>query len=178
MFARNMGSRRLNTLKCRTFSRYLRPVLMGKATTEGTLHFIQNMKTKLHHHFKRANIFVNPIIHGPPKEYMQMKTSEIEINTIKALLKNESNAIFVYDYGYSKDKPWHTDVLSSILNQEGSVKREEIVVFASLGLITDKANINLRLNAAKSSTKLEHIDIAIVEVRHRSIIMNPLTCDE
>ena len=100
-----------------------RGIISGFATTEGTLEFVKNAQLPLYHKFDKAQLYANPIIHGPPNvQYMLNEYSasgEVimhneETNSLmqKALFKNKSNCIYVYSYNNSN----YNSVMKSVTN--------------------------------------------------------------
>lgn len=140
----------------------IKPRLFGHATSEGTLKFMESSVWTLHHHFRRSNLYINPIIHGPPKLLNLMKGNNHDHNFAKALLLHRSNCLFVYDHRPSK--PWYTSMLHELVSPEYGISREGVVTIAGLGLINNPIEISQRINEAKRLTGLEYIDFAMIEV--------------
>lgn len=136
----------------------------GNATTEGTQQFIASSDIALHHHFRRSNLYVNPIIHGPPRQLSETEEFDDQGATARGLLYNRSNGVFVYDY--NNNKPWHTTSIYDILSsaEDFGVKRDQIVTMANLGVVESDEDIDKRLTDASKLSKINNIDMAIIEV--------------
>ena len=160
-----------------------RVTIPGRATPAGTEKFIIDSGIKLFHKFEISKLFVNPIIHGPPRlipirfrKPINQKASDNQLLT--AVHRNWSNMVYVYNHysnihvaGY-----WNTTVLRHIMlkkNIKGVPNphyrpRESLVTVAGLGLVADYDEIARRLEQARQTTRLETIDFAIVEVQNHN----------
>jgi hypothetical protein len=134
----------------------------GFATTAGTIQFLKQSKWTLHHHLQRSDLYMYPIIHGPPKRMEDVSSDEINHMFAKALLQNHANCLYVYDH--DEQKTWHTTILHDLLLDDYGISRENVVTVAGLGLVTEPHEAEQRLIEAQNLTKLQNIDIAIVEV--------------
>ncbi len=166
MFINNIRSRHLRPkiLSKFRFSTNSAPIIMGHATAEGTTTFMNTFTLPFCHHFRRSNLYVNPIIHGPPKEFDDLTDDDINAMFAKAVLENHSNCVYIYDH--NKLKPWHTTELYEMLSSEMGLPRESMVTIAGLGKNASADSINTRLEEASRLTKMEKLDIAIVEVNY------------
>lgn len=154
----------------------------GEATQQGTEKFIVSSGIGLFHKFNVSKLYINPIIHGPPRlQPIHPKRPISPINRkladnqlLTAVHRNWSNMIYVYNY-YSDNKDvgyWNATVLPHIMLRK-TIKdvpnphyrpRESLVTVAGLGLVTDYKEILRRLDQARETTGLEKIDFAIIEV--------------
>lgn len=154
----------------------------GQATKQGTEKFIMDSGIQLFHKFHISNLYVNPIIHGPPRlnpvrdrratDLINYRLADKQLLT--AVHRNWSNMIYVYNH-YSDSHEigyWNATVLPHIMLRK-TIKdasnphyrpRESLVTVAGLGLVTDYQQILKRLEQARETTGLEKIDFAIVEV--------------
>lgn len=150
--------------------------ILGHATTEGTARFIQSSQLTLHHHMRRTNLYINPIIHGPPKYASEVSKEDLDRYLAKALLGNRSNCLFIYNHNASSS--WHTEVLHHILSRydDFQVKRDQVVTVAGLGFINDRKEIEPRLDAAIAKTLIGNIDMAIVMVNQLSTTLFHPNC--
>lgn len=138
----------------------------GRATITGTYEFIRKSQLPLHHEFAVSKLTINPIIHGAPKNYSGagQNTEYLEALTRRAVVKNRSNCIVVYQY-HEHDEPWYaTNLHKLFLDQVNDVKRENVVVVAHLGYATTREDILKRLSDACRVTRLEVIDMVLFEV--------------
>ncbi len=89
----------------------------------------------------------------------------MDMMTKKAILKNRSNCVVVYDHTMP-DKPWHTNILKTIITPENKITRQEIVAVANLGYATTQSEIVRRLSQACTLSGLECMDLAYFEVQY------------
>jgi hypothetical protein len=161
----------------------------GRATKEGTEKFIVDSGIQLFHKFNVSNLYVNPIVHGPPRlhpiklrQKINQRLSDNQLLT--AVHRNWSNMIYVYNHYSDSLNPayWNTMVLPHIMLRK-TIKgapnphyrpRESLVTVAGLGLVTGYANILDRLKQACETTGLETIDFAIIEVSARQGLQSVL----
>ena len=156
----------------------------GQATKQGTEKFIMDSGIQLFHKFNLSNLYINPIIHGPPRLNPIRDKRQIDLingrladnQLLTAVHRNWSNMIYVYNH-YSDSHGigyWNATVLPHIMLKK-TIKdapnphyrpRESLVTVAGLGLVTDYKQILKRLEQARETTGLEKIDFAIVEVRN------------
>ena len=133
----------------------------GRATVVDTREFVINSGLKIHHKLKNSGLYVNPVIHGPPKEIVG---SCLATNAMlkHAFVQNKSNCLYVYQN--STQGPWFVDDVVSLLNKVG--KREEIVFVAGLGVLTQESPIMIPriIDHAKHCSKLRFLDLVILEV--------------
>lgn len=152
----------------------------GQATKEGTEKFIIDSGIQLFHKFHVSNLYVNPIVHGPPRlqpiklrQKINQRLSDNQLLT--AVHRNWSNMIYVYNHYSDTLNPsyWNTKVLPHIMLRK-TIKgapnphfrpRESLVTVAGLGLVAGHADLLERLAQARETTGLEKIDFAIIEVR-------------
>eukprot|EP01041_Mallomonas_annulata_P006081 gene6081-12271_t len=134
-------------------------IVKGKATTEGTKSFVSQSNLSMHHHFYASELFINPIIHGPPKGSVESTNSFVDECMEKAVLVNRCNCLYVYNH--SEDGVWYTSGLSSLLSK--NLRREEIVTVAGLGFPDSFKTMAQRLRDATVLCGLEYIDMVIVE---------------
>lgn len=158
----------------------------GRATTEGTEKFIIDSGIQLFHKFNVSNLYVNPIVHGPPRlqpiKFRQKINQRLSDNQLlTAIHRNWSNMVYVYNHYSDGLTPsyWNTKVLPHIMLRK-TIKgapnphyrpRESIVTVAGLGLVSGYADIVKRLEQACDTTGLEVIDFAIIEVSVSSIVI-------
>ena len=159
-----IGVRRLSTV-----SR-----LAGRASTAGTKGFVARSRLTLHHRLELSQLYINPVIHGPPVPGT-MNQEESDMCLAQALLRNKSNGLFVYNYGSAG--AWAAGALRETL-QAGKLNRSEIVAFAGLGKTPQPAlDIPSRLEEARAMSGLEHLDVALVEFDDASFERDPLCLD-
>lgn len=157
-----------------------RETIPGRATPEGTEKFIIDSGIKLFHKFEVSKLFVNPIIHGPPRliplrfrKPINQKASDNQLLT--AVHRNWSNMVYVYNHYSSIHVAgfWSTHALRHIMLKK-EIKgvpnphyrpRESLVTVAGLGLVSSYEEIIRRMDQARHTTRLETIDFAIVEVQ-------------
>ena len=161
-----------------------RATIPGRATQAGTEKFILDSGIKLFHKFEISKLFVNPIIHGPPRlvplrfrRPINQKASDNQLLT--AVHRNWSNMIYVYNHysnihvaGY-----WNSTVLRHIMLKKdirGAPNphyrpRESLVTVAGLGLVANYDEITRRMDQARQTTRLETIDFAVVEVQNQKL---------
>ena len=148
--------------------------ISGRATTEGTKSFVARSKLRLYHRLELSQLYVNPVIHGPPVPGT-LSQEDSDLCFAQALLRNKCNALFVYSH--SSLGPWATGVLGQAL-QAGKLNRSDIVAIAGLGKVSQAAlQIRARLDEARALTGLEFIDMAIVEFDDASLERNPNCID-
>lgn len=137
----------------------------GFASTDGTMAFVHQAELPMYHVFEKHKLYVNPIIHGPPKK-VSGKNIRSDEALEEAVLKNRSNAVYVYRYSPKTDKgpsTWHSPMLNKLITGNG-LPRECIVTIADLGIVDSLSEISRRLKEALSLTNLEHIDCVVVQV--------------
>lgn len=139
------------------------PILKGRATEEGTRLFVAKSSLPMFHKFHLTDLYINPIIHGPPKYCSDANKSYVEALTARAVLKNRSNCIIVYQHN-EIEKSWHSTNLASLFRKSTEVTRDQIVTIANLGLAANREQILERLYEAGSRTGLETIDMAVFNV--------------
>ena len=102
---------------------YTRTYLIpGKATVEGTEQFILNSEIQLYHKFNVSKLFINPVIHGPPRlspiKYRKpINRKNADKQLLTAVCRNCSNMIYVYNH-YSNTHVagyWSTSILPQIM---------------------------------------------------------------
>ena len=157
----------------------LKVTIPGQATREGTEKFIIDSGIQLFHKFHVSKLYINPIVHGPPrlpplrlKQRINQRLADNQLLT--AVHRNWSNMIYVYNH-YSdslKGGYWNATVLPHIMLRK-TIKgapnphyrpRESLVTVAGLGLVTSSSDMLERLVHACETTGLEKIDFAIIEV--------------
>ena len=139
-------------------------VVKGRASAVGTKQFLTDRKVPLSHAFNRSAVFVNPIIHGPPKA-TAMSKEEADRNIVKAIMHNHSNAVFVYDHRDQEEGgPWYSNVLVPLINEHRAVSRDQLVVMAALGDVENADDVDQRLQEARQLSEVGHIDIAVMKV--------------
>lgn len=88
----------------------------------------------------------------------------MEALTRRAIVKNRSNCVVVYQY-HENDNSWYSTNLDKLfLDPLNDVKRENIVAVAHLGYATTREDILNRLYNACKFTRLEYIDMVLFEV--------------
>ena len=160
-------------------------VLSGKGTKDGTASFIKHSGLSLHHCLEKAQLFINPIIHGPPQQG-SMSQEESEVCFAKALLRNRSNCLYIYNHydckeGQEDEEGDRWAIGESSLQEileAGGVKRASLVTVAGLGRTTSRAQISRRLREASALTGIEEIDLAVVDFDDDSFSRNPNCVDE
>lgn len=154
----------------------------GRATFEGTKQFVLDSEMSLFHHFSFSDLIVTPVIHGAPSLFDADNQRYIETLTTRAVLKNRSNCIVVYEHQAHKHtqassvkntttstdsdilvKPYYVGNLGAVL-REGKLSREQIVTVASIGMPAKVKEVLRRMQEAKALTKLEFIEMAYFEL--------------
>lgn len=151
----------------------------GRATTEGTEQFILNSGLHLFHKFNISQLYINPVIHGPPRLPPIRFRKPINKNLadkqlLTAVCRNCSNMVYVYNHysnthvaGYWNSTVMHhmflKDTIKGIPNPHYR-PREGIVTVAGLGLAAGYDETLRRLREACETTGLENIDFAVIEV--------------
>ena len=74
--------------------------ILGNATTKDTLRFVQDSNIPLYHKYEKCNLYINPIIHGPPNSNYYQHTNDVNTNDLVDLVihRNRSNCIYVYSH--------------------------------------------------------------------------------
>lgn len=151
----------------------------GKATIAGTEQFILNSGLQLFHKFNISQLYINPVIHGPPRLPPIRFRKPINRNLadkqlLTAVCRNCSNMVYVYNH-YSNTHVagyWNSTVLHHMF-MKNTIKgtpnphyrpREGIVTVAGLGLASGYDETLRRLRQACETTGLESIDFAVIEV--------------
>lgn len=142
--------------------------LKGRATISGTLQFLRQSMLPLHHRLERSKLYINPVIHGPPKK-LYAKTDKdrtyIEALTRRAVVMNRSNCVVVYKHR-EDGEPWYSTNLHALFdNPANKVSREQVVAVADLGYACAREEVFRRLADACEVTALQTIDIAMFQVR-------------
>ncbi len=161
-----------------------KPIVTGRATTEGTQKFILSAALPLHHRFEQSNLYISPIIHGAPSFYDDDNQGYVEALTMRAVIKNKSNCLVVYENQLHKSlgpssvnaktpqlvpsqqqlQPYYFNGLGTVL-REGNLTRDQIVTMANLGTPGEsKEGMIERFDEAIKLSRLEHIDFAYFEV--------------
>lgn len=144
----------------------MKPV-KGRATQAGTAQFLRNSDLPFFHKLAKSELFINPIIHGPPRELYSksdQKRTLIEALTRRAVVKNRSNCLVVYQHNPDGEAWYSTNLHALFLDSENQISREQIVIVANLGKATTREEVFRRLSDACQVTGLETIDIAMFEV--------------
>ena len=139
---------------------------MGKATVEGTMAFIAESNLPFYHKFEGCGLYINPIIHGAPKEPCWADDDFITFLTHRGIRINRSNATVVYEH--HGQKVWSGKYLAKILEEGHGIERDQIVTIANLGLASSKSEMSRRLEEAKNLSGLASIDIAMFKVSSAS----------
>ena len=182
----------LNFCKVYVNSKKLCTLIPGFATKDGTELYITTSKLKLHHRFKRSQLCVGPVVHGPPTRIIPAQ-EEMQL-LAHALINNGSNCAFVYDHSSgtyatrqfnTADKrlaqepfDWYQRGLSNVL-QACNISRDQFVAIAGLGHVPsphmlksegDSTTLSTsdilteRLVNACNFSGLNRIDYAILEI--------------
>jgi hypothetical protein len=134
-------------------------MIAGRATPAGTKAFIASSNLSLYHKFEKSGLFINPIIHGPPRAKTTGPSTIAEDHLLlHAYTQNKSNCMFVYNCSLDDDKTtgeryWSSSRLDKVLR-----KREEVVAVAGLGRCASAEVIVNRLEHAHNVCRLESID--------------------
>ena len=136
-------------------------IFKGRASPEGTKAFIAQSNIKLHHNFHASDLYINPIIHGPPRGIGTGSSADTDQMLVDAVLRNRRNCFYVYNH--SVDGVWYASDVGAGLGSE--VDRTQLVTVAGLGYVTSARELAERLRDATQKTQLEHLDIVILEVR-------------
>jgi hypothetical protein len=163
-------------------------LLSGFASVDGTKSYLASKQLNLYHKFERTNLFIGPIVYGPPGRQLPAQ-QEMECFAY-AIGRNGSNCCYVYDhnsgtYGVRQGHvTWHQRGISEVLNAVQAT-REEIVTIAGLGKVPSTSSsltsssslspsdiLTSRLEEACQLTGLEKIDIALVEVNEKILTTN------
>lgn len=171
---------RLFSSTVRTSSNGGSGIVTGRADSAMTQRFIAMSNLPLFHKFERSNLYINPIIHGPPAfPYLSDEDHEyMDLLTKRAVLKNRSNCLVVYQHQpvsnlslqvqKNTTKPtgsYYFRGIRSLLQTEPTLTRQQLVTMAHLGLPTaDPTEIYRRLHEACQLTQLEYIDFVYFEV--------------
>jgi hypothetical protein len=144
--------------------------IAGRATPEATFAFIHRNTLSMHHRLEKSGLFINPVIHGPPRPHAGHDNAYVEALMKKAVVKNASNCITVYHQNVADDKVWHATGLAQLLSVNNGPHRAEIVTIANIGRAKNRMDILKHLSDACKLTELEYIDLAIFEVTHHGSI--------
>ena len=158
--------RKCYSFHLKSFSTQNLKIIEGKATFKGTKQFLTQSQLPFHHHFKISNVFINPIIHGPPKLELNLTQQETDEHFARALLINRSNCLYISDIQNNSLNSWHIShsMLNELLTERTDFHRSELVLIAGLGNIRRISEIVSRIEKACVNTGLQQIDIAIAEV--------------
>ena len=154
-------------MRFRCIRRLASTQIAGRATTAGTREFVIAASLPVHHCFDLKQLYINPIIHGPPhsSRASTLTAEDTEICLAQALLRNKSNCFYVYHHFAEGQKPWAASSLQEILGA-GGIGRQSVVTIAGLGRVGPKdvaVAITDRLAEATALSNLQEIDCAIVE---------------
>lgn len=169
---RNLSS--IWNIVCRNLS-----IVRGKGKPDSTKNFIASSSLPFHHRFNATNLYINPIIHGPPSFWNAEEDCEYGTSLFKAaLLNNRSNCHFVYKHELNATETYCMPDLYSILNDQPTITREQLVLGANLGRpILDPNVLLARLQTACKETKIENLDFVVVEVDDRLLTHHPVYLD-
>jgi hypothetical protein len=166
-----------------------KPIITGQASPEGTKKFIMNAKLPMYHRFEHSGLFINPVIHGAPSLYDEDNQGYVEALTLRAVLRNKSNCLVVYENQLHKSfaklpstgaktgstrsapnvptpPPYYFNGLGTVL-REGNLSRDQIVTMANLGSPSISKDAMLqRFDEALELSRLEAIDLAYFEVSY------------
>lgn len=137
-------------------------IVPGRATSAMTQHFVAASKLPLYHKFERSQLYINPIIHGPPAFHEVEDHEYIDLLTKRAVLKNRSNCLVVYQH--LTPKPYFFKGVRSLLEVEETLSRQHLVTMANLGTPCSSQEVLRRLHEACNLSQLEYIDFAYFEV--------------
>lgn len=147
-------------------SRCLRSVLRcckryyvpGRATTDGTQRFLALSQLQLYHKFEMSNLFISPVIHGPPRSSVGASSENDDNCMIAAVGANGSNCI--YTYNRTSQGIWHSKNLAAMCRK--GIPREGLVAVANLGDVRDAMMLPDQVYEAQRLTDLEALDIVTV----------------
>jgi hypothetical protein len=101
--------------------------LQGRATVEGTLAFVADSDLPLYHRFASSKLTINPIIHGAPRAYSYHENhTYIEALTRRAVVKNRSNCVVVYQHS---ETPWYSTNLETLFSDPANNVHRSQVAF-------------------------------------------------
>lgn len=143
------------------------PRFKGRATVKGTCEFVMKSALPLHHKFAVSELTINPIIHGPPSQQTLQDYSDktyIEALTRRAVVKNRSNCVVVYQHAAEGEPYFATNLQALFTDPENDVTRDQVVIVANIGLATSRSEVLKRLSDACQHTGMEMIDIVMFEV--------------
>ncbi len=134
----------------------------GRASTAMTQAFVSSSKLHFYHKFERSQLYINPIIHGAPAFNNIEDHDYIELLTKRAVLKNRSNCLVVYQH--LPQKSYYFKGMRSLFNIDPQLSRQHLVAMANIGKPTITAEVFRRLTEACELSQLEYIDFAYFEV--------------
>jgi len=95
----------------------------ARASVQDTKDFIDASGIPLYHQFQKSKLFINPIIHGPPKGLVENDSAGSRLLWRAIHEENKLNSFYVYDQ--SNFGRWYIDgvgaVIGDIIEQEESV---------------------------------------------------------
>lgn len=145
----------------------------------GTYEFVKKSALPLHHKFAVSQLTISPIIHGPPSQQTLQEHSDktyIEALTRRAVVKNRSNCIVVYQHNAEGEPFFSTNLHTLFTDPENNVSRDQVVIVANIGLATSRSEVLKRLSEACQHTGMEMVDIVMFEVSlSRRATPQPLT---
>ncbi len=134
----------------------------GRASSAMTQAFVSSSKLHFYHKFERSQLYINPIIHGAPAFNNIEDHDYIELLTKRAVLKNRSNCLVVYQH--LPQKSYYFKGMRSLFNIDPQLSRQHLVAMANIGKPTITAEVFRRLTEACELSQLEYIDFAYFEV--------------
>ena len=118
------------------------PRFKGRATVKGTYEFVMKSALPLHHKFAVSELTINPIIHGPPSQQTLQDYSDktyIEALTRRAVVKNRSNCVVVYQHAAEGEPYFATNLQALYTDHEKDVTRDQVVIVANIGHATSRS---------------------------------------
>ena len=157
------GIRLFSNLRRKTCHRAFAASSVDRASVRGTKKFVESVGLPLFHKFSVTGLYANPIFHGPPRNTRQVSPKKTADNMEKAMLRNNSNCVCIYNHIEKQQQPWAASMIGDII-EKSSFDRDSFICFAEIGSPSSANEILSRLEEALFLTSLTTIDFAVVKV--------------